>query len=397
LRTRFLILPLFMTALLGAGLLFWLLPEVSSQQTSELIRRGQLAAEVLDKSAIGALSVYDQNALDQIAKGFIRSNDFLYIVFLDKDRKILADSGLQPTETASIQALLPELLASDGDARIESVWPRTVEPVIHISRPIFFEQLRLGTVVLGISGRRLALQKEHLRMLAGILCGALFVVGLGLSIYFHWQLSRRLKQIALGFEDLPDEQLEVLAGKVREFNDLVEQLQKQRNLFKSSLSEIESQKFQLEGDLTQSREQASSLNLRLGSMAKQIEGLQEKLRVMEEQSRHLTNMLPIVEFATNIAPEIDTSMRHIAKSAEQLNEDLGRVRNLIDLYEKALPQTPEDLEVIRQYRAFINYERIREAMEELVATIRGGASWSEQLADILKQLSSSSSSVSQAK
>lgn len=389
-RTRLLILPLFLTAVLAVGLLFWLLPEISSQQVDELTRRGQLAAEILDKSAIGALTVYDKNALNQLAKGLIRSSDFLYIAILDKDGKMLADSGLEPAETAAVQALLPELLASEADAQKQARWQRTGESAIHISRPVFFEQLRLGTVVLGISTRRMALQMERLRLLMEILCAGLLALGLALSFYFHRQLARPLRQIALGLESLPDAKLETLAGKVSEFNGLVEQLQKQRNLFSSSLSEVESQKVQLEVELARSREDASSLNLRLGSMGKQIEGLQEKLRTMEEQSRHLTSVLPIVLFATNVAPEIDSSMQHIAKSAERLNEDLGRVRNLIDLYEKALPETPEDLEVIRQYRAFIDYERIRETMEELVTTIRGGAGWSEQLADILKQISSPS-------
>jgi methyl-accepting chemotaxis protein len=142
----------------------------------------------------------------------------------------------------------------------------------------------------------------------------------------------------------------------------------------------------LEAELTQSREETTSVTSKLGAMAKQVESLQQKLRDMEDQSRHLTRVLPVVEFATGVAPEIDTSMQQISRSAERLSEDLGRLRNLLDLYEKAMPQSQEDLEVIRQYKTFISYERIREAMDELVTTIRGGASWSEQLADILKQL-----------
>jgi hypothetical protein len=125
----------------------------------------------------------------------------------------------------------------------------------------------------------------------------------------------------------------------------------------------------------------------LGSTTKQVESLQEKIRLMEDQSKHLHHILPLVQFATGVAPEIDASMRHISQSAEHLNEDLWRLRNLIELYEKALPQTPEDLEVIRQYKSFIHYDKIKQTMEELVVTIRGGASWAEQLADLLKQLS----------
>jgi DNA repair exonuclease SbcCD ATPase subunit len=195
----------------------------------------------------------------------------------------------------------------------------------------------------------------------------------------------------LGLERASDQDLEPLAGRVSEFNLLVQHLQKQRNQFSRSLSDLESQKLQLEAELVQSREEASSSNLRLGSMTRQIEDLQKKLHAMEEQSRHLTQLLPLVEFASNIAPDIDASMRQIAESAERLNGELARVRNLIDLYDRALPQSSNDLEVIRQYRSFIDYEQIRASMDELVTTIRGGAGWSEQLAGILKRLSPSAS------
>jgi chromosome segregation ATPase len=219
--------------------------------------------------------------------------------------------------------------------------------------------------------------------------GVILVVGLVLSLLLQYSLSRPLRKIARNLDVLPDAQLESLAGKVEEYNLLVEGLTKQRNLFKNSLSELEAQKHQLEGELAHSHEEATGLTSKLGAMSKQVETLQEKLRTMEEQSRHLTRVLPVVEFATGIAPEIDTSMQQISQSAGRLSEDLGRLRNLIDLYEKALPQSQEDLEVIRQYKTFISYDRIREAMDELVTTIRGGASWAEQLADILKQLSPS--------
>jgi methyl-accepting chemotaxis protein len=372
-------------------LLVWLPAQVESQQIDEITRRGHLAAEVLDKSSIGGLTVYDRNALDQLAKGYIRSSDFLYIAILDKDRKILADSGLESEAKVAVEAHLPELLKSDGDAQTQARWPVTGERVIHVSRPIFYEQLRLGTVVLGISARRAELQVKQLRTQIGMLCAGVLVLGLGLAFYLYRQLARPLGQLVSGLGVMSDTELETAAGRIAEFNAIVEELQKQRNLFKGSLGELESQKLQLERELAQSHEEASGLKVRVGSMSKQIEDLQEKLRTMEQDTRHLTHILPVVQFATNVAPEIDTSMQHITKSAERLSEDLGRLKNLIDLYEKALPQTPEDLEVIRQYKAFISYAKIRETMDELVTTIRGGASWTEQLADLLKQLASASS------
>jgi len=386
LRNRFLILTAVLTALTALPLLLWLPARVEEQQTEELVRRGRLATELLDKSAIGALTVYDRGALDQIAKGFIRSADFLYVVILDKDGKLLADSGLDKVDVARVEQVFPRLLRTDNDAELTATWPRTGEQAIHLSRPVFYEQLRIGTVVLGISARRVAMQTSALRTQLMLASGVILVVGLVSSFVLQHLLSRPLRKIAQNLDVLPDAQLESLAGKVEEYNLLVEGLTKQRNLFKNSLSELESQKLQMEVELAQSREDVTSVTSKLGTMSKQVETLQEKLRAMEQQSMHLTRVLPVVEFATGIAPEIDTSMQQISQSAVRLSDELGRLRNLLDLYEKALPQSQEDLEVIRQYKTFISYEKIKEAMDELVTTIRGGASWAEQLADILKQL-----------
>jgi methyl-accepting chemotaxis protein len=387
LRNRFLILALVLTALTALPLLIWLPARVEELQTEELVRRGRLATELLDKAAIGALTVYDRGALDQIAKGFIRSTDFLYVVILDKDGKLLADSGLEKGDVARVEQVFPQLLRTENDAELTAAWPRTGERAIHLSRPVFYEQLRIGTVVLGISARRVETQTSALRTQMLLASGVILVVGLVLSFLVQYSLSRPLRKIAQNLDVLPDAQLESFAGKVEEYNLLVEGLTKQRNLFKNSLGELEAQKLQLEVELAQSREEVSGVTSKLGAMAKQVETLQEKMRAMEQQSQHLTRVLPVVEFATGIAPEIDTSMQQISQSAGRLSDELGRLRNLLDLYEKALPQSQEDLEVIRQYKTFISYERIREAMDELVTTIRGGASWAEQLADILKQLS----------
>ena len=124
-RNRIFILVFILIALTVLPLLFWLPARVEEQQTEELVRRGRLAAELLDKSAIGALSVYDRGALNQIAKGFIRSTDFLYVVILDKDGKLLADSGLEKTDVERVEQVFPELLRTDSDAELTAAWSRT--------------------------------------------------------------------------------------------------------------------------------------------------------------------------------------------------------------------------------------------------------------------------------
>jgi septal ring factor EnvC (AmiA/AmiB activator) len=217
---------------------------------------------------------------------------------------------------------------------------------------------------------------------------AVFLVGMVTALIAARSLSSQIRGIASGLSHLADPEMEILAGRTQELNKLVECILNQKNLFKSSLAELESQSLQLQTDLSLSKEENTTLSSRLSVMSKQLEELQGKLQILQEQSRDLTQFLPILEFASGIAPEIDTSMQQVGQSASQLSEDFGRVKNLIDLYEKALPHSPEDLEVIRQYKEFIRYDTMRESLNELVATIRGGASWAEQLADILKQLAS---------
>ena len=185
----------------------------------------------------------------------------------------------------------------------------------------------------------------------------------------------------------PSQQLERTAGRVKELNQLVESIQKTQNLFKTSLNELEEQKLELVTALAKSQEENNSAVSRLSALTKQAEGFQEKIRTLQSQSKHLVKVLPLVEFATGIAPEMDASMQQISRSAEQLRQDLERLQNLISLYERASPLVPEDMEVIRQYKNFINYHQIRQSMDELVTTIRGGADWAEQLADLLKQFS----------
>lgn len=386
-RLRFLLPVLAVTGIFAGFLLLWLPGEFEEQIREEVIQRAQLAAEVLDKSAIGALTIEDRGALNQLAKGLIRSKDLRYILILDKDQHVLADSGLERQDLEVVQSHVPNLLHAQGNRQSSMQWPSTGETVLNLGRPVFYEQLPIGSIVLGISAQQPALRADLLRRQLLLLGAVPLAIGLGLAFFLSNSLASKIRRISVGIDALSDSEMEKAAGKVRELNLLVEQLIKNRNLLKVSMSELESTKLRLETELTENRQENADLNLRLGSMTKQIEGMQNQLRTMEQDSKGLSHILPLVQFATGIAPEIDAAMQHISQSAGRLNEDLGRIRNLIGLYEKAFPQTPEDLEVIRQYKAFIQYDKIRETMEELVTTIRGGASWSEQLADLLRQLS----------
>jgi sensor histidine kinase regulating citrate/malate metabolism len=387
LRLKFLIPVLSLILLFTMAAVFWVPWQVRHLLNEELIQRGKLAAEALDKSSIGALVVEDQGALNQLAKGFIRSNEILFVLILDKEGRNLADSGIEAGNSLVVESRLPQLQKTEVDFVGSDKWPATGEPFFTIGRPVFYEQLRIGTIAVGISTRRVSLSITQLQTQMGLLCAGLLGVGAVLAIFSARSLSRPLQEIAAGMSNQSSQELESAAGSVKELNLLVESIEKTQNLFQTSVAELEQQKIELEAALAKSQEENSSAASRLSVVTKQVESLQAKVQSLQATSKHLTKVLPLVQFATGIAPEMDASMQHISGSAEKLRLDLERLQNLVSLYEKASPLVPEDMEVIRQYRDFINYDQIKQSMDELVTTIRGGADWAEQLADLLKQFS----------
>ena len=151
-RLKFLIPVLGLVVLFTVAAVVWVPWQMGNLLSDELSRRGKLAAETLDKSSIGALVVQDQGALNQLAKGFIRSNEILFVLILDKEGRNLADSGIEPRNFSAIESRLPQLQKTEADFVSSDKWPSSGESFFMIARPVFYEQLRIGTVALGISG-----------------------------------------------------------------------------------------------------------------------------------------------------------------------------------------------------------------------------------------------------
>lgn len=387
-KLKFILPTILTTLLLAVGLLYWLPNQFQALQTEELLSRGKLITEALDKASIGGLTVYDRQALDQLAKGFFRSKEIFYVVIIDKDGQIMADSGVEKQDLLSLKKFISYVQKVESDYNYRSQWATTGEDCIHLARPVFFERVRVGSILVGMSTREIDSRLKKFQTMTGLLLIGAALTGLITSFQVAKSLSSKIHAIASGIGQSSDPEMEILAGRSAELNKLVESILTQKNLFKSSLAELEPRSIQLETDLTLAKEENCTLSSRLSAMSKNIEELQERLKSIQGHSKDLAQFLPILEFASGVAPEIDSSMRQVSQSASKLSEDFERVKNLIDLYEKALPQSPEDLEVIRQYKEFIGYNTMRESINELVATIRGGSSWAEQLADILKQISS---------
>ncbi len=390
-RTRLLILTFLILAIPFLVLIVWLPGHMGAHLGDEVTRRGQLAAEVLDKSAIGALAVNDQSALNQLAKGLIRDKDILYIVFLDKDGKVLADSGIDKPILAGLQPHFPRAIRSDSGwtSEFEFLAPNR-EPVTHVCRPIYYEQLRIGTVMVGISTRRLELTVNQFRTQLALLFGLFLAAALLAAHLVARSLSISLSKVSEAIGSLPAEGLESVPLKDPVFTDLIERVRSATSSYADALRELETQKLLLEADLTRLEEENALLNSRLNILLKQTAHQQEKMKVAETQSQELDNLGALIQFATTIVGEVESSMRHIGQGAEHLHQHLNQLTGLVDQLEKSVRHSAEESEQVRKYKESIGYETVKQSMDELVATIQGGAGWAEQLVDLLRQLAASS-------
>ena len=392
-RTRLLILTIFILAIPFLVLIMWLPGHMGEHLKDEVIRRGQLAAEVLDKSAIGALAINDQPALNQLAKGLIRDVDILYVIFLDKDGKVSADSGMDKATLADLQTLFPRAIRSESEwtSKPELLAPNR-EPAIHVCRPIYYEQLRIGTVMVGIAARRLELTVSQFRTQLVVFFGLFLVAGLLATHLVAKSFSMSLAKVSEAIASLPAEGLESLAIKDPVLTELIERIRSTITSYSDTLRELESQKLQLEGDLTRMEEENVLLNSRLSNLTKQATHQQEKMRAAEAQSREIEKLGAMIQFAATIVAEVESSMRHIGRGAEHLRQHLMRLTGLVEQLEKSIQPSTEESEQVRKYKESIGYETVKQSMDELVATIQGGAGWSEQLVDLLRQLAASGTS-----
>jgi methyl-accepting chemotaxis protein len=378
---------------LSLVLVFWLPRHMGDHLAGEVARRGRLAAEVLDKSAIGALAMSDESALNQLTKGLIRDSDILYAVILDKDGRVLADNGIDKSLLAGLEPRFREALKRDSDWTSSSErWIPSQEPVIHVCRPVYYEQLRIGTVLLGISLRRVALTVSQFRGQLAVLCGLLLIIALLATYQAARSFSKSLSKISEAIGAPSQEGLETLGRADPCFAGLIEEIRKARTAYSDALRELEAQRLLLETDLAQMQEENALLNSRLNTVQKQVALQQDRIMTAEAQSRHSDKLAALIQFATSIVTEVETSMHHIGQGAEQLRRSFHHLTGLFDRLESSSRHTAEETEQIRKYKAAMGYDQLKESMDELVATIQGGASWAGQLVDMLRQLATSSTS-----
>jgi methyl-accepting chemotaxis protein len=387
LKIRFLLTSLLLVLLIWLILFAFFPWQVAQLITEELVQKGKESAQNLEKISSGALVLGDRNLLTQQAQSFLRTDQILYVVIQDKEGHPLANSGLTANTAAAVEKAMPQAQNSEGDWTLKDHWPATQEVFYHLSRPVYFEQLRVGTILLGVSTRRASAVRGHLQTQISML-GLLFV-GIALVAVFFLNrsiahpiqvLNRQLAGETAGSEP-------ALASSIKELQQLQETLGEARALYQKSIDQLETQSLELTNQLAALQVQNDSLHSRLNVTSRQMESLQQKMKEFKPSGEGPSALPPQVQFAISMTPEMNSVMQQVRDSVKLLEKDFDNLIRLIDLWQTTAVASSEDLEAIRHYREFIDYDQIRQRIFELAQTIESGAAWSEQLTDLLTQLS----------
>ncbi len=386
-RIRFLLIAWISTLLL-TGILWSYLPgQVQNVLIEEILQKGKEAAQNLENVASGALIVGDSNALEQLAKGFVRTDHILYVVVLDKDGHVVAQGGQSHHASVSIERILGRARKSEADWSQADSWPQTNESYYHLARPVFYEQLRVGTLLLGISAKQATAARILIQRQILILGFAVFILITVLAWIFARSVSRPLRQLERQLDPHADAPGSMKIKGFAELMRIQDKITESRGLYEKSSRDMESLNFELTQQLAGLQEKNDILSSRLNSVNRQMESLRLKISQLgTKTSSSGAPLPPAVQFALSMTPEVIAAMEQIRESASTLNIDLKTMIAYIGLLETAPEPSEEDFEAIRQYREFINYDRIVQQVTELMETIQSGAAWSGQLANLLIQL-----------
>jgi methyl-accepting chemotaxis protein len=361
--------------------------QVRNVLEEEILQRGKEAIQNLEKMASGALVLGDENALILVAKGITRTDQILYVVILDKDGRVVAEGGNAKTAATAIERIIPRARQSEADWRQPDQWPGTRDDYYHLARPVFYEQLRVGTLLLGVSTRAATAARNQIQKQVLILGSLALLVSSLLALLLARSLQSPLQKLAAELDPASETKIPVTPTRIQEFKKIQDQVSRTRELFQRSLQEMESQQFELMQQTAALQEQNDRLSSRLNSVSRQSESMRLKVQQLGNKSAsHAASLPPQVQFALSMTPEVIAAMEQIRESAKNLHKDIQQVIAYVELLEASPNPNDEDLESIRNYREYINFEKIISQVKELMETIQSGAAWSEQLTELLNQL-----------
>jgi PAS domain S-box-containing protein len=254
LQTRLIFYSTLLIVLL-MGLVFLLVGKRQSESIQEEAKkRGMAIAQNLASVSTNALLTYNYVVLEQNAERVALEEDIVYVIIHDKEGKVAAYSqhgekqGMVLTDEVSQKAMkTTEPLIQSTHSEVKRA------PVLDISVPVYIKesQEKWGTVRIGLSLERMYEQISETRLnllLLGVF--AIFLGALG-SIFFARRITKPISKlvgttISAARGDL-HQVIDIRTGDEveelgRNFNFMIEQIQRHRNQLEDRLREITSLK-----------------------------------------------------------------------------------------------------------------------------------------------------------
>jgi PAS domain S-box-containing protein len=217
---------------------------------AELQRRGEVLARSLAATATGSLLLYDFTALEQKVARVATEADVIHAIIFDAEGKVLAHSRRPDLVGTELPAPVFARTSRADEPMVQESSRKNGEAIYDVAVPVFVDGQKWGTVLVGVSKRRMEAQIRRTRWeLAALSVMTFMVGGLGAAFVARW-IARPVRQLAAGAEAIARGELDqrIEPGGAHEiaqlavtFNHMAAQLREHRRDIEAADTELRHQ------------------------------------------------------------------------------------------------------------------------------------------------------------
>ncbi len=350
LRTKFSVTAALLIAILGLLLTQWFVEHEQALYTDNLVSRGAALARTFALNATVPLAFGDDAELTRFAEGIMREPEVRYVLVLDHQGRILASSGVVPSE------LVPSLLLKASRPELGAEVFSTAQQ-LHMIRSVRVpptparEAMTLGAVIVGMST---AANEARIREAANwaifVMCvlvaSAIFIFNFFARIILRpiQQLTQATERVAAGdlSSRVPVERADELGHVAYSFNEMARALKAYRD------------------DLTRTNEELARANEELkrggARLEEEVARRTQELRDANDALRRL--MAEKEDFLRAVSHDLNAPLRNIAGMANLIlrREGTGIDPTVRDRVQRIQTNVEREMEMIQ---ALLDLSKIR--------------------------------------
>ncbi len=244
---RLSLLVVALVTLLTFGTAFLVINIMDNVLLRSMLKRGAASVHAIASAAGYSILAEDRLALDNlVAQGKKAQDDIVYLVILDRSRKILAHNQLD-LNGSILTPSAGQLIEREGSLRASLV-EHQGEGVYEFSVPVEFAGRRVGEVVAGLSPQSLLNARTSARWRILFVCGLTVAGGIVGARWLTQRIIRPIRQLSQGVERLklspapisvPVLAEDELGRLTEDFNRMAAELAAQRQNLIASSQELE--------------------------------------------------------------------------------------------------------------------------------------------------------------